>query len=168
MPISNGSGLDTAFGHHAACHAAVLQACAREGIPALAAAFGPAQIDKAILDALLRAYGRDVFSGLGENIAGLDARLTPDIDDGIIAGYLRSRNPQPRIMVRHTVGMADPVDALPAIHAQTGCRYFKLKLSGDVAADIGGSAILPGRSMRTASIIASRSMPTSNMPVTRR
>lgn len=127
--------LDTAFGHHAACHAAVLQACAREGIPGLAAAFGPAQIDKAILDALLRAYGRDVFSGLTENIVGLDARLTPDIDDGIIAGYLKSRDPQPRIMVRHTVGMADPVAQLPDIHAQTGCRYFKLKLSGDVAAD---------------------------------
>ncbi len=102
----------------------------------LAAAFGPAQIDKAILDALLRAHGRDVFSGLAANIAGLDARLTPDIDDVVIADYLRSRNPAQRIMVRHTVGMADPVDALPAIIAQSGCRYFKLKLSGDVAADI--------------------------------
>jgi hypothetical protein len=130
-----GKGLDTAFGHHAACHGAVLEACAREGIPGLAAAFGPAQIDKAILDALLRAYGRDLFSGLADNIAGLDARLTPDIDDGVIADYLRSRNPQPRIMVRHTVGMVDPVGQLPEIHAQTGCRYFKLKLSGDVAAD---------------------------------
>lgn len=126
---------DTAFGHHAACHAAVLQACARESIPGLAAAFGPAEIDKAILDALLRAYGQDIFTGLAANIAGLDARLTPDIDDGVIAGYLRSRNPEKRIMVRHTVGMADPVAQLPDIHAQTGCRYFKLKLSGDVAAD---------------------------------
>jgi hypothetical protein len=127
---------DTAFGHHAACHGAVLAACAREGIPALAAAFGPAEIDKAVLDALLRAYGRSVFEGLKENIAGLDARLTPDIDDGAIASYLRTRNPQPRIMVRHTVGMTDPVGQLPAIHAQTGGRYFKLKLSGDVDADI--------------------------------
>ncbi len=127
---------DTAFGHHAACHATVLEACAHDGIPGLAAAFGPAQIDKAILDALLRACGRDVFSGLVENIAGLDARLTPDIDDGVIAGYLRSRNPATRVMVRHTVGMADPVAQLPDIHAQTGCRYFKLKLSGDVGADI--------------------------------
>ena len=126
---------DTAFGHHAACHAAVLQACARESIPGLAAAFGPAEIDKAILDALLRAYGQDIFTGLAGNIAGLDARLTPDIDDGVIAGYLWSRNPEKRIMVRHTVGMADPVAQLPDIHAQTGCRYFKLKLSGDVAAD---------------------------------
>lgn len=128
--------LDTAFGHHAACHAAVLAACAREGIPALAAAFGPAEIDKAILDALLRAYRSDVFGGLKDNIVGLDARLTPDLNDGVIADYLRSRNPQPRIMVRHTVGMADPLEQLPTVHAQTGCRYFKLKLSGDVAADV--------------------------------
>jgi hypothetical protein len=54
----------------------------------------------------------------------------------VIADYLRSRNPQPRIMVRHTVGMTDPLEQLPAIHEQTGCRYFKLKLSGDVAADV--------------------------------
>jgi L-alanine-DL-glutamate epimerase-like enolase superfamily enzyme len=128
--------LDTAFGHHAACHAAVLQACAREGIPGLAAAFGPAEIDKAILDALLRAYRVDVFGGLGANIAGLDARLTPDIDDAAIAGYLQSRKPLSRIMVRHTVGMTDPVEQLPDIHRLTGCRYFKLKLSGDVTADM--------------------------------
>jgi hypothetical protein len=128
--------LDTAFGHHAACHAAVLAACAHEGIPGLAAAFGPAEIDKAVLDALLRAHDCDVFSGLRDNIVGLDARLTPDIDDDVITAYLRSRDPQSRIMLRHTVGMTDPVEQLPAIHAQTGCRYFKLKLSGDVAADI--------------------------------
>lgn len=127
---------DTAFGHHAACHADALSACAREGIPGLAAAFGPAEVDKAILDALLRAYGRDVFSGLRDNIAGLDARLTPDIDDAAIAAYLQSRKPLSRVMVRHTVGMTDPVDQLPGINAATGCRYFKLKLSGDVSADI--------------------------------
>ena len=127
---------DTAFGHHAAHHDAALAACAQEGIPALAAAFGPAQIDKAILDALLRTRRLDVFSGLRANIAGLDARLTPDIDDAAIAVYLQSRKPLPNVMVRHTVGMADPVEQLPAIHGETGCRYFKLKLSGDPAADI--------------------------------
>jgi hypothetical protein len=127
---------DTAFGHHAACHADVLSACAREGIPGLAAAFGPAEIDKAVLDALLRVCQRNVFDGLKENIMGLDARLTPDIDDGVISKYLQSRSPLSRIMVRHTVGMTDPVGDLPQIHARTGCRYFKLKLSGDVAADI--------------------------------
>ena len=38
-------------------------------------------------------------------------------------------------MVRHTVGMMDAVETLAAIHRETGCRYFKLKLSGDPAAD---------------------------------
>jgi hypothetical protein len=126
---------DTAFGHHAACHATALEICGRKGIPGLAAAFGPAEIDKAILDALLRACRLDVFSGLRDNVSGLDARLTPDIDNAAIAEYLHSRNPPSRVMVRHTVGMADPLDQLPAIHRDTGCRYFKLKLSGDVAAD---------------------------------
>ena len=128
-------GFDTAFGLHAACHDEALARCAREGIPGLAAAFGPAQIDKAVLDAILRATQLDVFSGLRGNITGLDARLTPDLDDRTIRDYLASRNPPNKVMVRHTVGMMDAVDTLAAVHRQTGCRYFKLKLSGDPAAD---------------------------------
>ena len=126
---------DTAFGLHAACHADVLSLCAREGIPGLAAAFGPAQFDKAILDALLRAYDLDVFSGLGGNIVGLDARLTPDLSDDAIASYLGSRVPPKRVMVRHTFGLAEPIEALGETYRKTGCRYFKLKLSGDPVAD---------------------------------
>lgn len=126
---------DTVFGLHAACHDETLVRAAREGIPGLAAAFGPAQIDKAILDALLRACGRDVHTGLRENIAGIDARLTPDLDQADIDNYLVSRRPQDKVMVRHTVGMVDSVESLSAIHHATGCRYFKLKLSGDPAAD---------------------------------
>lgn len=126
---------DTAFGLHATCHDETLARCAREGIPGLAAAFGPAQIDKAILDALLRAEKRDVFTGLRDNIAGIDARLTPDLDDADIRDYLSSRTPPDGVMVRHTVGMMDAVGSLPAVHRDTGCRYFKLKLSGDPSAD---------------------------------
>jgi hypothetical protein len=129
------SSFDTAFGLHAACHDAALARCAGEGIPGLAAAFGPAQIDKAVLDALLRVNWRDVFTGLRENIAGLDARLTPELDDASIAAYLESRDPGKQVMVRHTVGMMDAVESLAGIHRDTGCRYFKLKLSGDPAAD---------------------------------
>ena len=51
------SGFETAFGVHAACIGAQIEACAREDIPALAAGYGPAEIDKAILDALLRGAG---------------------------------------------------------------------------------------------------------------
>ncbi len=49
-------------------------------IPPLAAAFGPAEIDKAILDALLRCAGTNFFDGMAGNIAGIDARLSPDLD----------------------------------------------------------------------------------------
>ena len=77
---------------------------AREGIPPLAAAFGPAEIDKAIVDALFRALGVDVFDGFKANAMGLDARLTPDLDDAVIAAYLGSRKPVTSVAVRHTVG----------------------------------------------------------------
>jgi hypothetical protein len=52
--LSGAFGFKTAFGLHAACIAAQVEACAKEDIPPLAAAYGPAEIDKAILDALLR------------------------------------------------------------------------------------------------------------------
>lgn len=126
---------DTAFGLHAACYEHQIARCARADIPPLAAAYGPAELDKAILDALLRALNLDVFTGLKQNIAGLDARLTPDIDDATIVNFLQSRAPASRILVRHTVGMLDPLEELADIHAETGCRYFKIKLSGDPKAD---------------------------------
>ncbi len=39
------------------------------------------------------------------------------------------------MLVRHTVGMLDPLEELTAIHTDTGCRYFKIKLSGDPTVD---------------------------------
>ncbi len=126
---------DTAFGLHAACYDHQIARCARADIPALAAGYGPAELDKAILDALLRAQGMDIFTGLKRNVAGLDARLTPDIDNAIIDNFLSSRVPTSRILIRHTVGMLDSIDDLAAIHADSGCRYFKIKLSGDPSVD---------------------------------
>ncbi len=69
------SGFETAFELHARRMAAQIEACAREDIPALAAAYGPAEIDKAILDALLRAAGVNFFKGMIGNIAGINASL---------------------------------------------------------------------------------------------
>ena len=61
-----GSGFETAFGLHASRIAAQVEACAKENIPPLAAAYGPAEIDKAILDALLRCMDVNFFDGHGE------------------------------------------------------------------------------------------------------
>src|ERR1700742_4988615 len=75
------SGFETAFALHARCLAAQVKACANEDIPPLAAGFGPAEIDKAILDALLRGVGLNFFDGMAANVAGIDARLSPDLAD---------------------------------------------------------------------------------------
>jgi hypothetical protein len=131
----SGGSLDTAFGLHAARIEAQIARCAAAGVPALAACFGPAEIDKAILDALLRALDLDVFAGLRANVVGLDARLTPDLDTADIDRFLSARTPMRRIALRHTTGMLDPLSSLGEIVRETGCRYFKLKLSGDPEQD---------------------------------
>ena len=127
-------GFQTAFALHAGCLAAQLDACAKEDIPPLAAAYGPAEIDKAILDALLRCVGVNFFDGMAENIAGIDARLSPDLRDDDIAQFLGRSRRLERVAIRHTVGLDDQVDGKGGVadpHEIAGARYFKLKLNGD-------------------------------------
>ncbi len=85
-----GSGFDTAFGHHASRVAVQIEKCANEDIPPLAAIFGPAEINKAILDALLRGAGANFFDGMAANIAGIDARLSPDLAKKTLRGFWRN------------------------------------------------------------------------------
>jgi hypothetical protein len=132
------SGFTTAFGLHAACLPAQIEACAQKVIPPLAAAYGPAEIDKAILDALLRGAGVSFFDGMAENIADLDARLSPDLHDDDIARFLATRKRLERVAIRHTVGLDDKVEGeggVADIRENAGARYFKLKLNGDPEAD---------------------------------
>jgi hypothetical protein len=132
------SGFETAFGLHAGCIAAQVAACAKEDIPPLAAAYGPAEIDKAILDALLRSAGVNFFDGMADNIAGIDARLSPDLANGDIAQFLKPRKRLERVAIRHTVGLDDKVEGAGGVadaKENTGARFFKLKLNGDPDAD---------------------------------
>ena len=85
------SGFETAFGLHAACIGAQIETCAREDIPPLAAAYGPAEIDKAVLDALLRCTGANFFDGMADNIAGVDAQLSRDLNDDDVLRFLAGR-----------------------------------------------------------------------------
>src|SRR5262245_43286222 len=84
-------GFDTAFGLHASCIATQVKLCGKEDVPPLAAAYGPAEIDKAILDALLRATSTNFFDGMAQNIAGIDARLSRDLSDGDIVKFFAGR-----------------------------------------------------------------------------
>ncbi|MET3909474.1 hypothetical protein ABID59_003831 [Bradyrhizobium sp. S3.3.6] len=132
------TGFLTAFDLHASCIGAQVATCAKQNIPALAAAYGPAEIDKAILDALLRATELNFFDGMAANIAGIDARLSPDLKDADLATFLAGRKPLPRVAIRHTVGLDDTVEGeggVADLHENAGANYVKLKMSGDPAAD---------------------------------
>ncbi len=119
--------------------------------PPLLAGFGTSLIERAVLDAFCRATGQPFAQAARKNIFGLDvgaihaevARITP-------ADFLPSQ-PFRSILVRHTVGLTDPLtesdietgervhDGLPQsleacirAHALT---HFKIKLCGDIARD---------------------------------
>jgi hypothetical protein len=127
-------GFDTAFGLHGSRIAAQIEVCGREDIPPLAAAYGPAEIDKAILDALLRCLGLDFFDGMARNIAGIDARLSPDLGDEDITRFLARCRRLERVAIRHTVGLDDRIEGEGGVAdagENSGARYFKLKLNGD-------------------------------------
>ena len=118
--------------------AAISRAVVRHGLPRLVAQFGPALIDKAVADAVLRACNLDWVSGV--RAGALGDPWSP---------HLRLHRPQ-TVWVRHTVGLADrldaadrgpnPADGLPItlgeVIARTGVRYFKLKLSGQIDTDL--------------------------------
>lgn len=108
------------------------------GLPRLAAQFGPALLDKAIADAALRAAGVSWVDGL--RAGALGDPWGPALD---------LQRPS-SVTLRHTVGLADrltdadagvdPGDGLPvtleAAIRRYGLHHFKLKLSGQLDADL--------------------------------
>jgi len=144
----------TAFGHFEAHHTGHLTRSAARGLNALTANFGPALIDGALLDALCRALGLSFHDAMRANLGGLRASpLLPDLDGFDFDAFLAALTPAPQIDARHTVGLVDlitaadrapgaaPVaDGLPEtleeVVARYGHRWFKLKVGGDVAADV--------------------------------
>ena len=129
----------TAFGLHARCIEAQVAACAAENIPPLAAAYGPAEIDKAMLDALLRCCEVNFFDGMAANIAGIDASLTRDLRHEDISQFLRRcRRPRAgRGAAYRRPGRPDrrARAVWPTQPQNAGARYFKLKLNGDAEHD---------------------------------
>lgn len=108
------------------------------GLPRLAAQFGPAQLDKAVADAVLRAQGLGWCDGVRTGVLGDPwGRHLPLV-------------PAMSVALRHTVGLADrlrdgepghdPQDGLPATLqsaiAAYGLSHFKLKLSGVAERDL--------------------------------
>jgi hypothetical protein len=146
-----GAGANTAFGHFADRYADHVAACGREALNPLVASYGTALLDRAALDALLKLHRVSFFAGMRANIGGMAAHaVVPDLPEYDFTGMLRSLAPARRIHARHTVGLVDPItaadqparvaDGLPEtledVAATYRHRYWKLKVMGDVRADI--------------------------------
>jgi hypothetical protein len=111
----------------------------------LVANYGPALLDRALLDALCRAAGVSFFEAIQRNLIGAGAFEGLDLP-----GYFAGLKPAGTIAARHTVGLVDPItaadqrervgDGLPEtleeVVARYGHRWFKLKVGGEARADV--------------------------------
>jgi L-alanine-DL-glutamate epimerase-like enolase superfamily enzyme len=107
--------------------------------------FGPALLDRALLDALCRALGSPFYRAVQRNLVGAGSIEGIDLD-----AFLATLQPRQCVAARHTVGLVDPItaadqparvgDGLPEtleeVVARYGHRYFKLKVAGDARADV--------------------------------
>jgi len=143
------SNAATAFGHFAHHYEEQLQHGAMRGFNPLLACYGPALIDRAVLDALLRLKNVSFYDAMRANLPGIGDAC------GSFKGlnfdaFLASLKPADSIEARHTVGMVDAItagdlservnDGLPEtleeVIATWGLRFFKLKVGGNLPADV--------------------------------
>ena len=146
-------GWSTAFDLYADTYRDQLARGAALDLVPLVASYGPALLDRAILDALGRAGGWSFADMIRHNIPGIRLTdLTPDLAGADFDTFLAGLKPGAAIDVRHTVGLVDPIvaaDQKPGERVDDGLpetleevvrhyrgRYYKLKVGGDVRADL--------------------------------
>ena len=107
--------------------------------------YGPALLDRALLDALCRALGMPFYEVIRKNLIGAEVFEGMDLEQ-----FFSTLKPSGSIAARHTVGLVDPIaaadqkervkDGLPEtleeVVARYGHRWFKLKIGGDMNADV--------------------------------
>ena len=148
-----GKGWSTPFALYSGCYGAQIAMGGELGLVPLVASYGPALLDRAILDAVGRELGLSFAAMIRRNVPGIAATdLTPDLAGFDLVGFLGGLQPGRDIAVRHTVGLVDPIvasdqaagervdDGLPETLEEVARRYrgryYKLKVAGDVAADL--------------------------------
>lgn len=127
-------------------------AMSRPDTPALAAGFGPALVEMALIDALCRARGVPFWKAAQIDLFGLAEGAPPDLSGDAITHSLSQIGPPVRIALRHTIGFNAPLRfehvtadapqdgqpvALEEVITRTGIHGFKIKLKGDADADLG-------------------------------
>jgi hypothetical protein len=146
-------GFATPFGLYAGAYRQQIAKGGELGLNPLVASYGPALLDRAILDAVGKATGQSFAQMITSNVPGIAATdLTPDIKDAELQPFLKGLKPAASIDMRHTVGLVDPLtaadrpaservnDGLPETLEEVVSyyrgRYYKLKVGGNVKADL--------------------------------
>ncbi len=123
----------------------------QQGIALLVASFSMSLIERAVVQAFCRARKVAFAHALRQNLLGIDlGRIHPVLKGTQPCDYLPAQ-PLESIIVRHTVGLSDPLteaeiadnerlnDGLPqsleACIRTYGLRYFKIKLGGEAHSD---------------------------------
>ncbi|MCA9142040.1 MAG: hypothetical protein H6821_06000 [Planctomycetaceae bacterium] len=143
---------DSPFAYWLDRHTAIMQAGRSSDQEDLTSSFASALLERAMLDAVCRLSNKSMFDMLREDRLDFrPGRLHRELASINFANVLPER-PVTEINIRHTVGIFDPLtdedwpaanrlgDGLPETLTdyiqQQGVRYFKVKLSGDVDADL--------------------------------
>lgn len=142
-------------------YAAQAELAGTPGIPPLLAHLGTAMIERAVCHALCQATQRSIHALWRENLAGIDLASLRPKTAGISPADVLPPQPSSRLIVRHTVGLADPLtdaeitdplnDGLPHSLEENirafGLTHFKIKLAGDLEKDtarmVSLAALLP-------------------------
>jgi hypothetical protein len=153
IELYKGRGFETPFGFYSGTYREQQARGAALDLNPLVASYGPALLDRAIADALGRGLSRSFPELVSANLLGIRATdLTPDLAGVDLGAFLGGLRMAPSIEVRHTVGLVDPIaaadqkleervnDGLPetleeVVRHYRG-RYYKLKVGGNVEADL--------------------------------
>jgi hypothetical protein len=137
----------TAFALWRELYAAQLAWGVAEQVPPLLANFGVSLVERALIEAVCRAAGQPFFQMLRSSRLGVRLDELHGSLQGLAPADFLSAAPLDQVIIRHTVGMADPLteqeitpgdqldDHLPqsleaGIDAY-GLRHFKIKISGN-------------------------------------
>jgi hypothetical protein len=139
----------TAYGLMAETYQPQRETCAEQDLNPLVAGYGPALLDRAVLDALCRMDNVSFYNAIRSNLPGIAPdSIAPDLAGFHLDGYLSALTPQDSLHARHTVGLVDQLtasetrvdDGLPEtleeVIAAYGHRWFKIKIGGEIDADL--------------------------------
>ena len=117
-------------------------------MPRLAAGFGPALLEMALIDAVCRYTGMPFWKAAANDIFELGAHLPADLSSQDFAAARATISAPFSVTLRHTIGFDAPLrdrpngapsDGLPVtlteVMQETGITAWKIKLKGDVDAD---------------------------------